>query len=578
MRKDISRFIVLLFSCLLLNSTWAQNLYIGGHKAVRDNRYSTWLCSIPQEYFGTDWDAAMDFDSTCTKSYFKGVKIENGDVVTFDSIAGGKQYPFKVTYNGKSISGNITFTWLPLVELNGTFSKEYAEGTVSVSGPDSTFKNNMLAKLKWRGGVTNGTNRHKHNFSIKFLDENGEKKDRRFFGLRKDNHWILDAAQVDLLRARNRVCSDLWLDMSVKPWYSDIEPNAINGSRGKTVEVLLNERYIGIYHMIEPVDRKQLKLVKHDTISNVFHGQLWCNKEWSRTGAMTYPASYSNDLENWESIYVEYPDFDEVQPTDWSTLADAVTFVHDKSVARQKQVFQDSLGYYFDVPVMMDYFIFIVTLQALDNESKNIFYSCYDKTFNPRLTMTPWDLDLTVGGKLNTSWDDEKVKPDQYIYWISHLAMHDMFFSIKSMKKKINNRYWELRESYLDTDSLVARFQRVADELEACGAAAREERRWSGDTDISGQTLDISAEMERVEDWIRQRMAFLDETVFAHVVDIRGDVNDDDEVNIADVNIVIGLIAGQTVDEETFARADLSGDGEINISDLNELIEIIIGN
>ncbi len=559
-----------------MSAAWGQGLYIGGHKAVRDILYYRWLCSIPKEYFGTDWTTQLVMDSTCTRIQFNGVTIANGDTVTFDSIAGGKEYPFSVMYNGAILNGKITFTWLPIMELNGSFSTEYSNGTISLNTPDSlTREDDMVAKLKWRGGITNGAGRAKRNYSIKFLDENGDKMDRRLLGLRKDNHWKLDAGQVDLLRVRNRVCTDLWLDMSVKPWYADLEPKMVNGSRGKTVELILNQRYHGIFHLIEPVDRKQLKLVKHDTINNEFHGQLWYNKYWNRTGTMGLPVPYSNYREQWDSLFVEYPDFEEVCPTDWSTLANGVHFAFNTSINRDWVAFEDSLGYYFDLPVMMDYLIFIVTLGAVDNESKNVFYSCYDKTIDPRLLMTPWDLDLTVGQKLPT-WDDSKVAPDRYITWISHVPMYNMYFNSRYFYKKIRKRYWQLRKTYLDTDSLVDRFRRVVDELEACGAAAREEQRWSKTIDIYGQTLDLSKEMEKVEKWIRDRMAYIDMDIFPYIEPLFGDVNDDGEVNIVDANAVIAVISGNTVDEEITARADLNSDGEVNITDLNTVIGVIL--
>ena len=58
---------------------------------------------------------------------------------------------------------------------------------------------------------------------------------------------------------------------------------------------------------------------------------------------------------------------------------------------------------------------------------------------------------------------------------------------------------------------------------------------------------------------------------------LKGDVNHDGEVNIADVNAVIGVILGTRTDEEIIARADVNGDGEINIADVNEVIRIILG-
>ncbi len=57
--------------------------------------------------------------------------------------------------------------------------------------------------------------------------------------------------------------------------------------------------------------------------------------------------------------------------------------------------------------------------------------------------------------------------------------------------------------------------------------------------------------------------------------DITGDVNDDREVNIADVNCLIDIILGH---ENIYGdRADVNGDGEINIADVNLVIDLILG-
>ena len=57
---------------------------------------------------------------------------------------------------------------------------------------------------------------------------------------------------------------------------------------------------------------------------------------------------------------------------------------------------------------------------------------------------------------------------------------------------------------------------------------------------------------------------------------LRGDVNLDGEVNIADINLVIKIILGTTYDEGTMARADVNSDTEINIADINAVIKIIM--
>lgn len=57
---------------------------------------------------------------------------------------------------------------------------------------------------------------------------------------------------------------------------------------------------------------------------------------------------------------------------------------------------------------------------------------------------------------------------------------------------------------------------------------------------------------------------------------LRGDVNGDGEVNIADVNTLIDIILGGSFDDMTMLRADVNGDGEIGIADINEVQDIIL--
>ena len=56
--------------------------------------------------------------------------------------------------------------------------------------------------------------------------------------------------------------------------------------------------------------------------------------------------------------------------------------------------------------------------------------------------------------------------------------------------------------------------------------------------------------------------------------DLTGDVNDDGVVNIADINVVIGIIlTGKPVGLDV---ADVNRDGVVNIADINLIISIIL--
>ena len=64
---------------------------------------------------------------------------------------------------------------------------------------------------------------------------------------------------------------------------------------------------------------------------------------------------------------------------------------------------------------------------------------------------------------------------------------------------------------------------------------------------------------------------------FAHIVGVcmghvHGDMNCDEEVNIADVNIIINSI----LEGENEPDNDVNGDGEVNIADIHAVIDIIL--
>ncbi len=65
---------------------------------------------------------------------------------------------------------------------------------------------------------------------------------------------------------------------------------------------------------------------------------------------------------------------------------------------------------------------------------------------------------------------------------------------------------------------------------------------------------------------------------FVYYVDngLRGDVNDDGEINIADINAIIDIILDGNVNDDILERADVNSDGEVNIADINALIDIIL--
>lgn len=57
---------------------------------------------------------------------------------------------------------------------------------------------------------------------------------------------------------------------------------------------------------------------------------------------------------------------------------------------------------------------------------------------------------------------------------------------------------------------------------------------------------------------------------------LNGDVNNDSEINISDINSIVDLIMGGEGDAAMMMRADVNGDAEVNVSDVNAIIDLIL--
>ena len=57
---------------------------------------------------------------------------------------------------------------------------------------------------------------------------------------------------------------------------------------------------------------------------------------------------------------------------------------------------------------------------------------------------------------------------------------------------------------------------------------------------------------------------------------LKGDVNGDNKVDVADVNIIIDIIL-EKVSKDEYPAADVNGDGKVDVADVNSVIDIILG-
>lgn len=511
MKDEIHKILILLITAwvLFVNSTHAQFI-LNGKAPAYDQTTNTYLIAVPQEIFGKDYEASIILtnDSAWNTLKIDGKEIENCHY-TFRYIIGNKRYALSATKNNQEIKAYITFTYLPILDLKGNFGYDYSKGTMHLQLPYEAYTEEINIKAKWRGGSTNVEGKHKRNYKIKTLNAKGKSKDYSFLGMREDNNWILDAGQVDMFRLRNRIATELWNDFATKPYYSEQEPKAQTGVNGKVIEVFLNNEYRGIYCLTEAMDRKELKLKKYDDEKKEFHGMLWKTNGYDYATFWDIPENYDNNSETWNVFETKYPDIEDVCPTDYQPLWDAVNIVASSDDA----TFKSEVADYFDIPVLADYYIFLQIINGIDNIGKNMYWAIYDQAENKRLTPAIWDLDATVGQNYTDNpLHPDNTKPDNQLAINAFNIFHRLIQGdVDNFKEKVSTRYKMLRQAQFSQEELLNRYQKYFELIKNCGATNREENKWSYDSDIAGNKLDFEKEYIYISNWIKQRLVVIDQ-------------------------------------------------------------------
>ena len=418
------------------------------------------------------------------------VAISPDEKALFDTNSVEKTFQLN---NTLSETITVHFTSLPIIHIQSeNISTEFSNGHFLFYDPADSVPLAFDIDVRWRGATTLA--RPKKSYAVKLKDAKGEKLNHSFLGLRSDNSWILDAMSIDKARMRNRISTDLWNDFSTTSYIRALEPTALNGTRGQFVEVFYNHRYQGVYCMTEKIDRKQLQLRKFK--NGQMRGVLYKTNKWN-TLVATSPVP-TNAQSIWNGIEISYPNLEDGEPVDWSPLLQIMDFLTNSSASELRR----ELPQRIDLDVWRDYFLFIELLLAEDNDCKNQCVYFYDATNSSSLFgIAPWDLDHSWGR--DYQGNALEANKNFLLYNRVHTCLRTYYGSYNYVKE----RYQELRTNELRTDSLKARFHRVFQLYRENQVDEREELRWNGQDDI---VLDFDAEEEYIQQWIDQRLAYLD--------------------------------------------------------------------
>lgn len=495
--------------------TYQFNFTINGKAPVYDTRSNHFLFSLPEAQMGKK----VELKVACTafpdaQLFVDGTAVKTNSRAAFGAVNGADTHRLAVVQNGDTIARvNLQFTFLPIVEITAeSFSKNHwGKGQMTVHDATQNADSSYTIQVRNRGEWT--TRFEKRSMGIKLKSADGKKIDRSILGLRTDNYWVLDAMTIDRARMRSRVAMDLWNDFSAAAHFGKKDKTAHHASRGRMVEVFLNGKYHGIYNLCERIDRKQLQLAKSKNGS--IAGLLYKADQWSTATKWGGNRTWANALwnpnsksEEWEGWQAKYPEPSAKKDAQWQPLLDAIRFVSTSSDAD----FCADVARYFDLPSVRDYALFIELLFATDNSAKNMYWAAQNYAVNPQFTPIPWDLDGTFGRDWNGSSSGLEAHRDYRKFLISEGHQSMLFERLYKLNpngwnESIAKRYLELRRTHFSPERIKERFANYLYLLQQSGADQRETQRWKT---VGSSRLNLQQEVERIGQWIEQRIATLD--------------------------------------------------------------------
>lgn len=304
-------------------------------------------------------------------------------------------------------------------------------------------------------------------------------------GMRKDDDWILNALYDDEGLIHNKLSYEVWQEIAAS--------NRVENDEGISMEyaeLFLDNEYLGIYGLMERVDKRALSLNNKDILykcrdqvnpgEDDFYSEL--TEEMEPVFELKYPETFTMEdwepLKSWASMFLEEASYD---------------YEAGKAILNMENA--------------IDYNLFNLLICGMDNTMKNVYFLAdYQGDGSYRFIKIPWDLNMTWGN----SWiDDYNCNFNRYqeknidstggftadIYEL-YLRNPE---EIGGMLKK---RWLELRESIITKEALYEKADAEHAYLQASGAYVRNRQKWPP----KGEYWQDSY----LYDYINKRIDFLD--------------------------------------------------------------------
>ena len=466
---------------------------------------------------------------------------------------------------------------------NGDGQLNYAD---TVAHPGQTIDYEGYVALRYRGS-SSYTMSDKKPYSFRPLtaplEEGGEKKKVKILGMGKDNNWALLAPYADKSMIRDLLAFEV-----SRPWM-EYTP------QGRYCELFLDGIYYGVYILTEVVSDGKYRLNlpdPGDSGDEITGGYIM---EVNRTeGEVVYPSKYrpvSSTGTTYTDRHIHFqfksPDYEDLTAEQVSYITGRIDQM-ETALWNYRPTGSTNFQEYIDMENFVDYQIAMELGHNVDAYRLSGKFFKRRDSIDARFKMVVWDMNLAYGnsnyyqGWRTDTWvyqnnntlhasGDQQLVP---FWWYKLNTCPEYIAALKS-------RWAQYRRNNLRTDRIMATVDSLAAVLTAQGAEQRNSQAWPR----WGQSVwpnyyiasDFADEIAWLKQWLTRRINWMDSQLgYDPNAFLRGDVDGDGEVAIADITTLINYLLNGDETGVDLNAADCNEDSEVSIADVTALIAYLL--
>ena len=425
-----------------------------------DRESNTFYCPIGLEN-GDEWPQIR-----LTAPGAEGVQLVFVDDYSYDwcaeAVREGYSYELMAYTDTHYAYFNIVFTGLVQVHIDADveLGREDRPAEVSVCTPQKMLKSH--ARTHYRGGITVKFEKHPYRVEFTRTADGRNKIFQEMPGLGRMNQFILIPMWFDNDMLRDRLSWALYGEL--------VGEDAPYGARRHMyAEVFDNDRYEGVYLLLEPYDHAAEIAKEGD--AHAATDSVYC----------TTPTYEEPVRPRTQDPIVETKGIDlhiQAQGTEpFERLEDYAQICREEDDG----VFARRAMEQMDMESMMRYHHIMQSFGLGDNMFNNMFIWAMYKEGKTVYRFIPWDMDMSWGEDDHIEWILE-----EYDGWMYFLVMDRLLnLNPDGLRTRWADMWRQMRESVLTYENIEEKVNRFSSELNDSGAMVRNSERWGNDNPVS---------------------------------------------------------------------------------------------